>query len=329
MARPNLANGWQSTLTAGIDNDDTSASVASTTGTPDVPFVAVILPEGANAEEVVTVTAKSGSLTIVRGAEPNAAGSSTPSSHGAGAVIRHVLSVGTMDDFGDAIVAEASAGGSGYDLDTYTIDATYGDDFTAASLAGSWTASGFTGETFQVGKKQTYMRVPMSGRGRGDRYLRTAKSGDWTIACAFIPRFYVDQFPCFGLFVCDSSGNGVAATLYGSTPNSVIGDLISTYSSYGGHYVEPISASVDPNIGMFYAADVIESRKVWLALRKSGTSYYVSYSFDGEVWSPESAALTWTGTVDRFGFVIGPNGTIDKGLGRGSFIDLDWFNVIA
>lgn len=99
MAYPNLTNGWTTTLAGSLTNVATTVDVTSTSGIPSRPFQAVIRAEGANTDEIVTVTGLSGStITITRATEANAAGSSSASAHAAGATISHVLTKQSLTD---------------------------------------------------------------------------------------------------------------------------------------------------------------------------------------------------------------------------------------
>lgn len=321
MSYPNLANGWTSTLSGAIDTDDTTVDVAATAGMPSRPFQAVILAEGANSDEIVTVTNLSSStITITRATEANAAGSSSASSHASGATISHVLTAGSL-----------LAITRGYALDEYQIDATYGDDFTAGSLSGSWTRRNYTSgaETYQLGGRASFIRIAKTGRTNGDGYFRTAPGGDFTIAMKYIPRFFYNLPPAWGLAVIDSSGNGVASGFYGTSPNALILASVTTYTTYGSTYVQPGASGTNPNVSIFGLHYLANDRPVWVYVRKSSTSYYTAFSWDGEVWGPESAALTWSGTVDRIGMMDNVLGYADSGSGTGSYVDVDWFNKIA
>jgi hypothetical protein len=226
--------------------------------------------------------------------------------------------------------AGGSGGGtaSGYDLDTYSIDPTYGDDFTAASLSGSWTRRNYTSgaETYQVGKNATYIQIAKTGRTNGDGYMRTAPAGDWTFAMAFVAHYFGPSTSCaWGIGVMDTNGTGVATVGVYTSPVSPLLVSMTTYTGYGGTFVQPgggTSAIWDP------AQKMIE-HKYWVYLRKSGTNYYTAYSLDGEAWSPESNALVWAGTVDRVAMMDAPLGTVSSGVNNGSYVTVDWFNKIA
>ncbi len=105
----------ETNLTAGINNSVTSISVASTTGFPGSLPYTLAIDYGSDSNELVEVTAAGGlTLTVTRGIDGTSA-----TSHGAGAVVRHVSSA---RDFTDSRTHEASATGvhgvSGVIVDT-------------------------------------------------------------------------------------------------------------------------------------------------------------------------------------------------------------------
>lgn len=85
-------NAGQSTLNGSIDNSQTSLVVTSASTFPAAgTFRCLISAEGANTNEIVTVTAVSGTtFTIIRASEAYA-GSSSASAHASGATITQVL----------------------------------------------------------------------------------------------------------------------------------------------------------------------------------------------------------------------------------------------
>lgn len=231
---------------------------------------------------------------------------------------------GTLDTITIHSTGAAAGGGgggggsSGYDLDSYTIDGTYGDDFTAASLSGSWTRRNFTSgaETYQLGQAATYMRVVTTSRAAGDGYFRAAPGGDWTIAMKLISRWHAGSKDRTSLAVCvvDSSGNGVAVQMY-DAPIACLAIGLSSYTYDSTFQQTPA----------FTGSIILDHRPVWLSLRKSGTNYYGAFSVDGEAWSPETPAKSWAGTVDRIG-MIAPLGFLGAST---HYVDVDWFNKIA
>lgn len=231
----------------------------------------------------------------------------------------HVLTADSGETTGMKWAAVAASGG-GYALDSYTLDATYGDDFTAASLGTAlWTRRGITSgaETYQVGKEATYLRIAQTGLTRGDGYYQSAASGDWTVACAAVSRYIGDPIG-WGLSVVDSAGSGLDVMVYNASRRLYLLPT-TTYSTYGG-------GGVAGSIDFLVSHPWVSHEKAWFYLRKSGTSYYASYSFDGEAWGPEVGPASWAGTVDRWGLVYTCLGNAGA---AGSYIDIDWFNKIA
>lgn len=239
----------------------------------------------------------------------------------------YVLTASASETTG--LVWAASSGSGGYPLDNeYSLDATYGDNFNGSNLKSIWTRRNYTSgaETYQTGANQSMLRIAKTGRTNGDGYFQTAPSGDWTFAMRFIPRFWgAATGLAWGIGVVDTAGTGVATCFY-SNPNALLLASVTTYSTYGSTYVQPGGSGTNPNVSIFGAYQWKET-PTWIYLRKSGTSYYCAYSLDGEVWSPESSGITWTGTVDRIAMMDGPLGS--AGYLTASVIEVDWFNKIA
>ena len=116
------ANGYTTTLTAGITSGATTCIVASTTGIPPLPFTAVIAAEGVNTDEIVQVTNNaSGTFTITRAYELT--GGNGASAHGSGATLAHVITVGSFVPIQADTQVIASAGTA------QTLDPTQGSVF--------------------------------------------------------------------------------------------------------------------------------------------------------------------------------------------------------
>jgi hypothetical protein len=113
MTALNYANLWSSALTGAITNSALSCGVISTTGSPAVPFRARIRAEGANKDEIVTVTAKTGTLTIVRAAEAIGDGTHVAQAHASGATIEAVLTAGLLDQLARPTIRHAAGVPSG------------------------------------------------------------------------------------------------------------------------------------------------------------------------------------------------------------------------
>ncbi len=92
-----ISNNATTTLNGSITNSQTTLVVTSATGFPTTgEFRILVKAEGANTDEIMTVTAVSGTtFTIVRASEVFA-GSQTASAHGSGAAVSHVLTAGGL-----------------------------------------------------------------------------------------------------------------------------------------------------------------------------------------------------------------------------------------
>lgn len=241
----------------------------------------------------------------------------------------------TLDFVGGGVVASGTgatktitiAGGSAglaFPIDSYSLDGTHGDHFTGSSLNTSlWTRRNFTSgaETYQVGPDDTWMRIMHTGRAIGDGYFQTGPGSDFTVGMKAV---YRGVGSGLGLAIIDTNGTGVAYLPHypAETPNGGLLFGITTYTTYGGTYVQPDTTGTGPNVNIWRLAPY--GRRMWSYIRKSGTNYHAAYSFDGEIWSVESGAMAWAGTVDRVGFILPPlAGAI------GFATDIDWFNVFT
>lgn len=92
MLTRQFANAVSTTLSASMDNVQTTMTVASATGFPSsFPFDAHIEAEGSNSDEIVSVTSLSSGTTYnVTRASESYAGSSSASAHGSGANVQLV-----------------------------------------------------------------------------------------------------------------------------------------------------------------------------------------------------------------------------------------------
>lgn len=97
MSVDGFSNAYSTTLNGAIDNSQTSLVVTSATGAPStVPFRLRIRAEGANTNEIVTVTAVSGTTFTVTRASESYSGVQTASAHASGATVEHVLTAGGL-----------------------------------------------------------------------------------------------------------------------------------------------------------------------------------------------------------------------------------------
>lgn len=147
------------TVTTGITNTGTSVIVGSTTGFPSSFPYCLALDYNASSEEVVLVTAASGTtLTITRGYN-----GTTAISHNVGAVVRHVIIAQDMTDFSDHMDLTTSVHGITNTANLITTTSTNtltnktltsptitSPSISAATLTGTLTAGGGVGTSGQV-----------------------------------------------------------------------------------------------------------------------------------------------------------------------------------
>jgi len=243
------------------------------------------------------------------------------------------IAIGLTDTDGDGEFDTATfsttsqpAGGGGsaathmYPLDQYTLDATYGDDFTGSSLAAKWTRRNFTSgaETYQLAPTGSFMRIAMTGRAIGDGYFQTAPSGDWTFMMSWVTRWWGNPNTCWGIACINSVGTGLATKVATITNAAFIIGGVTTYTTYSGSFQN----NPEETRLTVHAWDQI---KTWAYLRKSGTNYYAAYSLSGETWGKETPAFSSSITVDRIGMFLHPQ----SAMTTGAEIDVDLFNKIA
>lgn len=127
-----LTNAAQTTLNGSVTNVATTLVVTSATGFPATgDFRCIISAEGANTDEIVKVTAVSGTtFTITRASEPYA-GVQTASAHASGATITHVITADTLYKLGLAagFIGVRALRGTAQSIVTSTWDDV---DFTSA-----------------------------------------------------------------------------------------------------------------------------------------------------------------------------------------------------
>lgn len=221
----------------------------------------------------------------------------------------------TYNDGPGTLIIDAAGGGGGGGgrppLDGGTLHATYGDDFTGASLDAKWTRHNLTSgdETYDT-TDNGWLVTTVPASGSADRqYHQAAPAGDFTIIMSqTIHSTSGGAGTMVGPMIIDSSGNGIGFTPYNDN-NAYFWNLSSyAYSSTGPSQ-------------LWGYWDHMTGMKHWIRIRKSGTTYYASVSRDGHRWSPE-ISTTWGGTVDRIGFGRMFNS------GVGFVMNVDRFNVV-
>ena len=177
MAYPNLANGWATTLAASQTNVATVVDVASVAGIPARPFQAVILAEGANTDEIVTVTGLTGvTLTMTRATEANAVGSTSASAHASGATIMAVLTKQALADLSavgtdaaaaaDAVADAAAVAAADAAADAAAADAVI-DGHIASHPGVSVYSATLTADVLMTNANQFYTVLTLSGLAAG------------------------------------------------------------------------------------------------------------------------------------------------------------------
>lgn len=183
MSVDGFSNAYSSTLSGAMDNSQLTLSVTSATGAPStVPFRLRIRAEGANTNEIVTVTSVSGTTYTITRASESYAGVQTASAHASGATIEHVLTAGAL-----ATLATATAfiGARAYAASTQSIPNTtwtsllfdteeYDSDgfhSTSSNTSRFTVPAGFGGKYFFTAT------TAWAANSTGSRYVAWAKNG--------------------------------------------------------------------------------------------------------------------------------------------------------
>lgn len=255
-----------------------SANLASLVAVDSASHAVIVLdPDGvAGAPEVVYVTAHSTSATsatIVRGREGSSArqhASGTPWVHGS--VKSDFLSYGTL------LPSPSSSL----------------DDFDGSSLGGAWTRVGYVSgdESYRQGRDGSWLQV--TGRAAGNYYYMTAPGGDFVVTMRSAWR--VSATAMWGILITNSSGNGIGAGWYNSSPDGgIVGTIV------GGGYTSGFTDCSNSLPKGTLAGGGGEA--TWLQCQKSGNTYRIRGSIDGELWLPWSATYTPSSfTPTRVGF---------------------------
>jgi hypothetical protein len=198
------------------------------------------------------------------------------------------------DSTGAAVWPELTGSGSApavLPLDAPALDSTYGDDFDGASLNGRWSRHNVTSaeETYQDGNGSC-LGLDLVSVAEDCEYYQTP--GTMPTNCEVIVKVLSSMQPDFGMFgpiIVDSSGNGVGATAFN--------DALWVWNISG--WVQ--SGSGASGASAFFAL-ALTGFPYWLKLRKAGTDYYASISWNGYRWSDETSAYSSAGARDHIGF---------------------------
>lgn len=199
---------------------------------------------------------------------------------------------------------------SPYYLDPAALHATYGDHFTSSSLAAKWTRVGYvSGDEIRQDGGGSWLTIN-NPRAPTNYYWQTAPAGDFTVVMGLSVAIAGGGNSMFGPMIMDNSANGVGAFCYPSTEGYYCAQFVAgTYSATGQQTI------ASPGF-----ASATAGRKIWMKLRKSGTSYFVSVSLNGFTWRKETPAFTsFTTTPTRIGF--------GGWFGTMSHVSIDFFDV--
>ncbi len=210
--------------------------------------------------------------------------------------IADALTGAAAPDAGNVFATMADVGGGGGGsarpyIDTVALHGTHGDDLTGALNTSLWTRRTVTSgeETANVAGSDGWMNIDFSAAAASRLYLQPAPAGDFEIVLSFAQYVSSTGSAC-GPVIIDSTGAGMCAFIYDSGLVAYLGVLSGyAYASF------PTTIAFDSNA---YRNMI----RLWLGLRKVGTTYSMRYSRNGYVWSPYSAGSTSGITVDRIGF---------------------------
>lgn len=198
----------------------------------------------------------------------------------------HALTGNTLDSNGALVgfeeeedVPDPQAGRTKFPPDDsalFPTHPTYGDDFLGTSLDAAWTATSTT-PAFKY--SMPGVRLPFNAQ--GDHIRRACPNTDMEIVAGF--QVFGDnkdaalgQGSMTGLFIVNSSGNGVGCSHYND------GTLF-TWNLTGYNYASS---------GNSLAAQNVTTSRFWLSLRRTGNNFQARWSQDGVTWSSFTANLS-------------------------------------
>ncbi|MBP7949022.1 MAG: hypothetical protein KA004_05155 [Verrucomicrobiales bacterium] len=196
----------------------------------------------------------------------------------------------------------------------------YDDDFTGADLDPKWTRHGLVAgdHTYQTGGGSwTSMNIPAGTVGAGT--VRSI-SQSWTptdtnISCRLAYQQVGGPYQMMGPFITDSSGNGIGLTVYNN-------GLMLAFANLSGWSFNSFRLTATTSLPPYNIAT--PSTGIWLKLRKSGTTYYGSASYDGLFWGPEISVVIATTMTD---VGMGLFSRAANGTDYGAKMHFDFFKV--
>ncbi len=156
-------------------------------------------------------------------------------------------------------------------LDSTTLDGTYGDEFTGASLDGKWTPLNVPAPGFQAGDG-SHLFIDFSGVNPANITEPGPTTDEFDVIASF-SHFVNAVDAMVGLYIVSSTGTGVGSCLRVYDATHLVYNLVSyAYDSIGvstGLVVTP--------------ADL--GAKLWMLFQKRSGLYVSRYSRDGTNWS--------------------------------------------
>lgn len=310
-------NNVETTLDGSINNSTTSVVVTDASDFPaSGSFRILVVAEGANTDEIMTVTSvSSNTFTVVRASETTA-GVSSASSHASGATVVQVLTSGGL-----------LALPTGFALDVPPVTpSSYDDEFNGTTLGAGWTdpltsASGQDNTTTVNAGAMWFEPATTGTSSTGKRVFgirKNSPSGSFTAWAKIHVASALESDIRAGIFVADSGGKAHVAGPFAQDNNAgMIG--VSTYSEssdWSGY--DGFLSGTSFTYGFYHPA--------WARLRwDSGSStLYFDFSGDGVTWRN----ITSRGSLsqpDRMGICIYSN---SGAIYANSVMGCSWFRCI-
>lgn len=164
-----------------------------------------------------------------------------------------------------------------------------GDDFNGATLDAAWTERnlGVGDLTFPPADPGISMYLGAAG----DGIWRPAPTGDFEVVASVSGLNGTESGSMIGLGIVDASGNGVGTSMY----NGGFGFHLWTLTAY-------LWSGSGANVPMSVEERGRSADMMYMALRKTGTSYTSRFSLDGTTWSSYTAALVNATAMTQIGF---------------------------
>jgi hypothetical protein len=218
-------------------------------------------------------------------------------------------------------VHPAAGGGTSlvYPIDTATLNGTYGDEFTGATVNVAWTAQNIHAGGLQVQDGADASWLSWTGNGAHPTIWETGPTtAEFEVIASFTMRASSADLRV-GPYIVSSTGTGVAGLISYTNFKCEIDNLTSyAYASDGFGFL--LSATVG-EVAEFY-----HGGRLWISLLRKTTNldgpvYFVRYSLNGTVWSRSTYYKPSSFTPAKIGFGMLVNDTTAHG------VSLDRINV--